>query len=80
MKRKKYTTEQIITILRQADTCKTVQEVCSSNNVSEQAFYRWAKKYGNLELADAIAILRVGKRIYEHQREGLTHRALEAAR
>ena len=53
MKRKRSTTEQIIAILRQADTGKTVQEICRSNNVSEQTFYRWRKKYGNLELADA---------------------------
>ena len=53
MKRKRYTTEQIIAILRQADTGKTVEEICRVNNVSEQTFYRWRKKYGNLELADA---------------------------
>ena len=53
MKRKRYTTEQIIAILRQADTGKTVEEICRGNNVSEQTFYRWRKKYGNLELADA---------------------------
>ncbi len=52
MKRKRYTTEQIITILRQADTGKTVQEICRVNNLSEQTFYRWGKKYGNLELVD----------------------------
>jgi len=48
MKRKRYTTEQIIAILRQADTGKTVQEICRGNNLSEQTFYRWRKKYGNL--------------------------------
>ena len=53
MKRKRYTTEQIITILRQADTSKTVQVVCSENNISEQTFYCLGKKDGNLELADA---------------------------
>ena len=56
MKRKRYTTEQIIAILRPANTGKTVEEICRSNNVSEQTFYRWGKKYGNLELADALAI------------------------
>ena len=56
MKRKRYTTEQIIAILRQADTGKTVQEICRGNNLSEQTFYRWGKKYGHLELADALAI------------------------
>ena len=53
MKRKRYTTEQIIAILRQADTSKTVQVVCSGNSISEQTFYCWGKKDGNLELADA---------------------------
>ena len=52
MKRKRYTTEQIISILRQADTGKTVEEVCRGSNLREQTFYRWGKKYGNLELAD----------------------------
>ena len=49
-------TEQIIAILRQTDTGKTVEEICRGNNLSEQTFYRWGKKYGNLELADALAI------------------------
>ena len=53
MKRKRYTTEQIIAILRKADTGKTVQDVCRGHNLSEQTFYRWGKKDGNLELADA---------------------------
>ena len=53
MKRKRYTTEQIIAILRQADTGKTVEEVCRGNNLSERTFYRWGKKYGYLEMADA---------------------------
>ena len=48
MKSKRYTTEQIILILRQADTGKTVQEVYRGNNLREQTFYRWGKKYGNL--------------------------------
>ena len=52
MKSKRCTTEQIIAILRQADTWKTVSEICRSNNLSEQTFYRSGKKYGNLELAD----------------------------
>ena len=65
MKRKRYTTEQIIAILRQADTGKTVSEICRSNNVSEQTFYRSGKKYGHLELTDALAISRAVKREYQ---------------
>ena len=40
MKGKKYTTEEKIRILRQADRGKSIQEVCRENNVSEQTFRR----------------------------------------
>ena len=53
MKRKRNTSEHIIAILRQVDTIKTVQEVCRGNKASEQTFYRWSKKDGNLKLSDA---------------------------
>ena len=54
MKRIRYTTEQIIAKLRQADTGKTVEEICRGNNVSEQTFHRWGKKYGNWWLDPAF--------------------------
>ena len=56
MKRKRYTTEQIIAILQQADTGKTVQEICRSNNVSEQTFYRWFKQNHPTELGSLYLI------------------------
>ena len=55
MKRKAHSTEEIIRILRQADGGETAQSVCREHNISEQTFYRWKKKYGDMELADAIA-------------------------
>ena len=39
--------------MRQADGGKTAQAVCSEHNISEQTYYRWKKKYGDMELADA---------------------------
>ena len=72
MKRKRYTTEQIIAILRQTDTGKTVEEICRGNNLSKQTFYRWGKKYGNLELADAKRFKELEKEFTRRKREGLT--------
>jgi transposase-like protein len=37
MKGKRYTTEDKIRILREADTGKTVQEVCRDHNIAEQS-------------------------------------------
>ena len=53
MKRKTHSTEEIIRILRQADGGNTAQSVCREHNISEQTYYRWKKKYGDMELADA---------------------------
>lgn len=53
MKRKRHTTEEIIRILRKADGQQTVEEVCREVNISEQTFYRWRRKYGRMDMADA---------------------------
>jgi len=53
MKGKTHSTEEIIRILRQADGGETAQSVCREHNISELTFYRWKKKYGDMELADA---------------------------
>ena len=53
MKGKTHKTEEMIRILRQADGGETAQAICRKHNISEQTFYRWKKKYGALELADA---------------------------
>jgi putative transposase len=53
MKQKKHGIEEIIRILRQADMGQSVPEVCRVHNISEASFYRWKKKYGDMDLADA---------------------------
>ena len=53
MKGKTHSSEEIIRILRQAAGDETAQSVCRAHNLSEQTFYRWKKKYEDMELADA---------------------------
>ena len=52
MKRTRYTTDQIIEKLRQADVAlgkgQKVPEVCKSIGVTEQTYYRWRQKYGGM--------------------------------
>ena len=51
---KRYTAEQIIGHLRQAEIHisegKTVAEVVRELGVSEQTYYRWRKEYGGMEV------------------------------
>ncbi len=54
MARKRFTVEQIINHLREADVLlaqgQTVGEVCRRIGVSEQSYYRWRKEYGGLKV------------------------------
>ena len=52
MKAKRHTSEEIIRILRQAESSKNVSEVCRAANITSVTFYRWKKKYGGMEMRD----------------------------
>ena len=60
MKQKKHSTEEIIRILRQADSDLTVESVCREHNISEATFYRWLKRFGEMDLAEAIRLKELG--------------------
>ena len=53
MKQKRYTTEEIIRILREADQGKSAEAICREHNITTTSYYRWKKKYGGMELQDA---------------------------
>jgi putative transposase len=54
MKRTIYTAEQIIRILREAETSgENVEAFCLKHNISKSSFQRWKKKYGGMGLAEA---------------------------
>lgn len=49
MKRKRFTEEQIVSILRAAQTSgQTVGEVCRKHGISEPTFYVWRRKYESM--------------------------------
>jgi putative transposase len=49
MKRKKFSVEQIVAVLKQADVGLPVADLIRQVGISEQTFYRWKKQYAGLE-------------------------------
>lgn len=57
MSRKRFSIEQIINHLREAEVLvaqgQTVGEICRRIGVSEQSYYRWRREYGGLKVDQA---------------------------
>jgi len=66
MRRRRFTAEQIINHLREAEVLlsqgRSVGEVCRQLEVSENTYYRWRREYGGLEIDQA-------KRLKELEKE-----------
>ena len=50
---KRYTDEQIITILKEAEGAPTVLEVLRRHGVTANTYYRWKAKYAGMDVNEA---------------------------
>lgn len=53
MKRTKFTEEQIIGVLKEAEAGAKTADLARRHGVSEATIYNWKSKYGGLEVSDA---------------------------
>ena len=53
MKTKRYSTEQIIGILKEAEAGLPVKELCRKHGVSDATIYNWKSKFGDMTVSDA---------------------------
>jgi putative transposase len=53
MKRKRFTEEQIIGILKDHDLGAKAADLCRKHGISEATFYNWKSKFGGMDVSEA---------------------------
>lgn len=53
MKRKRYTEEQIISILKQHEAGRSMVDLAREFGIAENTLYRWKSKFGGMEVSEA---------------------------
>ena len=53
MKKSRFTEEQIIKVLKQAEGGSPAKELCRQHGISNGTFYKWKSKYGGMDVSDA---------------------------
>jgi putative transposase len=53
MKRKRFSEEQIIGILKEHEAGVSVSELCRKHGVSNASIYKWKARFGGMDVSDA---------------------------
>jgi putative transposase len=65
MRQSKFTETQIVSILKEADAGRPVNEIWRKYGISSATYYKWKAKYGGLEASD---IKRLKELEHEHSK------------
>ena len=53
MKASRFTTDQVIGILREQESGIRTGDICRKHGISETTFYKWKSKYGGMDVSEA---------------------------
>jgi len=69
----RFTEEQVVAVLKEAETGKAVVQICRERGITKNTFYKWRKRYGGMETSDV-------RRLRELERENSRLKRLLAER
>ena len=56
MKKKRFSEEQIIAVLKEADAGAKVLDLCRKHGISDATFYKWRAKFGGMQASEATRL------------------------
>jgi putative transposase len=76
MRKSKFSEAQTIRILKEAETGKSIREICREYGVSVATFYRWQSLYGGMEVSE-LARLKELEQENRRLKQMFAHTSLE---
>ena len=68
MKKSKFTETQIIKILSEQESGKSVQQICRDYSISQPTFYNWKSKYGGMSVSQLKKMKEVEQELAQFKR------------
>lgn len=70
MKKSRFTEEQIIGFLKQAESGMPIKELCRNGGFSDATFYKWCAKFGGMQVSEAQRLRELESENFEGTRFG----------